>query len=466
MDRKYLSQYEPWNFSRPSISKRSVLYNLKPMKIGTGSVECLTSYVKRLAKAHSLSPGILLQRFLASHMNKPYWSHGGARSGTNGSALAASCSEHAKAINGVGIIARDWVVALQSLTLRTDLESLSMLRWSAVFTQRNLLRQSLAWCPSCYASRRLNNEPVYDPLLWAFRCVTMCVKHNRRLRSRCRCCGTQLQWLGRRSRPGYCSKCGEWLGAEETADDQCEAGDDLSLTELEWQAYITHQLENLISASIHLPLPTQQRVATALSVCIDRATDGNTSRFAQLIGKTKNTVWGWQHGLTRIPVDDLLRICRCVGIGLVDLLYHDGFSFTDIDVVHRVSVSGVTTIRRSPRKVDLKATKRALITTLKEEPSLPMKAIAARLGINKRILYKHFPELCKRIAARHRQYQIQVKQTRQSISARQIVDTTMKLQDLGIYPSRRRVARAMRASEGQSFLTETGDKANRLTLAA
>jgi hypothetical protein len=415
------------------------------MGIGTGSVECLTSYVARLAEAHSLSPGVLLSRLLASHMTKGYWSRGGARPGTNGSALGNSSSEHAKAINGVGVIARDWVTILQNLTRRADLDHLTMLPWSNAFSQRNLLRPTVGWCPSCYESQRLGNLPVYVPLLWMFRCVTLCTRHKQRLSSRCSCCGRRQHWLERRSVAGHCSKCGEWLGNKGNTGDVVIVESNISPPELDWQTYVTNQLENLILAAFNLPPTSKQRVALSLSHYITRATDGNISRFAQSVGKTKNTVWGWQSGKTKIPIDDLLRICRSVGPSLVDFVYADDLVLNKLELTQPlVPVSGVKIVRRSVTTIDLTAVESALTAAVEEEPPLPMKAVATRMGIQKRVLYKYFPETCKTVSARCRQYRFQIKETQQSVSVRRIEETRSRLQSLGIYPSKRRVAAEMR----------------------
>lgn len=461
MDRDSLATYELWDLKRPSISKRSMLYHLKPMGIGTGSVECLTSYVARLAEAHSLSPGVLLSRLLASHMTKGYWARGGARAGTNGSGLGNSSSEHAKAINGVGVIARDWVTILQNLTRRADLDHLTLLPWSNAFSQRNLLRPTLAWCPSCYENQRLSNLPVYVPLLWMFRCVTLCTKHKQRLSSRCSCCGRRQHWLDRRSVAGHCSKCGEWLGNKGNTGDVVIVESNISPPELDWQTYVTNQLENLILAAFSLPPTSKQRVALSLSHCISRATDGNISQFAQSVGKTKNTVWGWQSGKTKIPIDDLLRICRFVGTSLVDLVYENDLVLNKLELPQPlVPASGVKIARRPATSIDLKIIKSALTAALEDQPPKPMKAIAASVGIHKRILYKHLPEICKTISARHRQYRFQIKQAQRSISARRMEETRIRLQTLGVYPSRRRVAVEMRL---QSKFCERGE--NRKTVA-
>src|SRR2546421_4412416 len=129
-----LTIYESWNFDLPVLPTRSRLHSLQPLGIGTALIECLTSYVSRLAASHCVSPSALLSSTIAPLIGKKYWLRGGARQGTRGSALSKSFDIHARAINGIGVIASDWVHALQAVTLRNDLAKLTMLEWESVFS--------------------------------------------------------------------------------------------------------------------------------------------------------------------------------------------------------------------------------------------------------------------------------------------------------------------------------------------
>ena len=51
---------EHWDLGIPPIPKRSRLYALEPMAVGTALVESLTGYVARLAEAHCVSVADLL----------------------------------------------------------------------------------------------------------------------------------------------------------------------------------------------------------------------------------------------------------------------------------------------------------------------------------------------------------------------------------------------------------------------
>ncbi|MBC8029207.1 MAG: TniQ family protein [Pyrinomonadaceae bacterium] len=415
------------------------------MGIGTGSVECLTSYTSRLAAAHCLSPAVLLGRTLAPLMGKKYWLQGGARPGTRGSALGNSFGVHAKAVNGTGIIAKDWITVLECLTLRNDLGFLTMRPWSKVFTQRNLLRSMRAWCPSCYEEWRENDQIIYEPLSWTFREVEVCLHHRRRLRFQCHHCVRKLPWLARCTRPGYCSKCSQWLGTgfSEHSPDMVIPDD-----ELEWQMWVGKSLEEMIVGATHLPSPPKERMAKAVSLCIAQASEGIMNRFACLIGKRKNTVWGWQHGKTQIPINDLLRICYRVRVSLVDFLYSEFFIPREVEFFPIVSVSGVTTTRRTPRPFDRETTELALRTMLKDQPPFPMKEVATRLNVDKRFLYKHFPVLCKAISARNAKHQDVYYEKLRRQYEKDIKHATSRLRSSGIYPSRRRVAALISKPEG------------------
>jgi hypothetical protein len=437
--------YESWNLDGPSFRKRSTLYSMEPVGIGTGSIESLTSYVARLAAEHSLTPALLLDRLVASQIGKGYWFHGGARAETNGSALGNSFREHSKAINGIGVISNDWVAALENLTLRNDLRFLTMIPWANAFTQRNLLKPSRAWCPNCFEDWQLNNNTVYEPLLWTFRDVRMCLRHQRQLSSQCNHCGRSLPWLGRLGQPGYCSKCGDWLGI---GLDEPSRNTEISASELEWQTFVAENLEQTISAARHFPAPSKERTSTALSHCIDQTSEGVMNQFAGLVGKRKNTVWGWQHGKAQIPIDDLLRICYRIGICLVDFLYAGSFLTNHIESMSpTVLVSGVKPKRRAPRALEREKTEQLLRAMLKNQIPLSMKVVASRLNRNKRFLYKHFPELCKSISTRRANYQQILYTNRQNRYQEAIEQTKFRLRSSGVHPSRRLVARLMRTPE-------------------
>ncbi len=72
---------ELWELKPPTFSPRSRLFHLVPIGIGTPHVESLTSYVSRLAVAHSVPPGTLLAIEIGpkrqNKLSSQYPQHGG-----------------------------------------------------------------------------------------------------------------------------------------------------------------------------------------------------------------------------------------------------------------------------------------------------------------------------------------------------------------------------------------------------
>ncbi len=90
----------------------SRLFHLEPIGIGTCYVESLTSYVTRLAEAHSVLPGTLLAREV-----KPIVGHGLATNPLNsGSIVSLYGQASVKALNGTQLGAKQLVKALEVLT--------------------------------------------------------------------------------------------------------------------------------------------------------------------------------------------------------------------------------------------------------------------------------------------------------------------------------------------------------------
>src|SRR5947209_19355960 len=98
--------YPHWNLETPLLPARSRLARLKPIGIGTQEVECLTSYIARLAAEHCVSPRKLLYKEVL------------APAGMNTVHYAASSELSASLINGMGHLAGLTVDALEQLTIR------------------------------------------------------------------------------------------------------------------------------------------------------------------------------------------------------------------------------------------------------------------------------------------------------------------------------------------------------------
>jgi hypothetical protein len=303
-----LDELDLWDIPHVRVPDRSRLHYLAPIGIGTPFVECLTSYLSRLAQAHHVLPKELIYRELQPHLPNGY------RKGLRGSQIY-SC---ATTLNGSGVMAKDWVDALEFLTHRSDLTFLTMLPWKKVFPIQGLLRFKRAWCPSCYEECRVNNGILYDPLLWSIN-GTICLNHSRALITDCLHCGKSLPHLDRRYRSGYCSKCNGWLGSIRETEHKglMESIQD----EFEWHNWIATNMGDLIAISPELPItPKTNRIAEMMSAFGKRYHQENFHAFARWLGVHPRNVLAWAKGKKWPKLLALMHVCYRLNISLVEFL--------------------------------------------------------------------------------------------------------------------------------------------------
>ena len=158
---------------------RSFLYHLEPIGIATDYTESFTSYIYRIAEAHSVRPGKLLASLIIPNIDKEYMlSRSSPYSGTSFNNSLRSSVRKLNRINGLSNLAIKLVDAMKALVMRDDLELLTMLTWSNVITSRNLLRDLAAWCPFCFQEWKSKGQTIYSPLIWNLNIVKICKYHN------------------------------------------------------------------------------------------------------------------------------------------------------------------------------------------------------------------------------------------------------------------------------------------------
>jgi TniQ len=234
--------YGAWEASRPAITHRSYFYPLAPIGVGTAAVESLTGYISRLAAAHVVDTGTLVNRELLSRVpyTKGVWT-GQAPPHLPGYSFYIG----AHTLNGVGYRTQLWVTLLQQLTCVLRLDLLTTLPWAGAIACVRLLRSHRAWCSYCFGDEGASAPTAYERLAWGFQAVTVCPAHRQPLESVCPFRGRMQYVLSARSRPGYCSRCYHWLGR--MSDGTMVHSD---LTE---QIRVAEMLGDLLVASPNLP---------------------------------------------------------------------------------------------------------------------------------------------------------------------------------------------------------------------
>jgi DNA-binding XRE family transcriptional regulator len=420
-----LEIYESWQISVPTIS-HSYLNHLPPIGISTPLVESLTSYVARLAASHTMNVGTLLRCEVARLLDKKYI-------GAN----LQSISHAPGALNGVGAMSRDLICALEGLTLRQDLHLLTMLNFSDVIPSRGLLRSVRAWCPLCYQSWLDRGLSLYEPLLWSLKIAKYCPTHQTLLVDKCPSCQQHNPPFGRNFSLGFCSHCHTWLG--QTSHERASASRDADL-----DLWRVEALGALLAVSPEF----RDRLSTSnitrqLSTLINEATAGNIAALARQLKIPKNTLWLWCHGEVLPSLEFSLNICRHFELSLVNFFIGDLDESPNLDnwLVSKPQSSSVTLCRSFEPEIARRCLEEELMN--QALPPLSVTEIARKSGYNRRMLYKHFPDLCASISVIYKNHRQKVYRETLEQQCQQVQQIVTQLYAEGQYPSERRVAMLM-----------------------
>jgi hypothetical protein len=379
-----------WDLSSPEVSPRSRCYNLTPEGLGTELAESLTSYLGRLANAHSVTTRALVLGAIRPVMSR------GWRLGASDWSVTVLWAAAGRAMNGSGITAGDWCDALQTLTLRNDLRCLTFLTWKEVLDGRRLLRRVRAYCPECYDEWRGHHQVVYDPLLWAVSTVTVCPRHRSRLRLRClhKACLEQMPLLSPRSRLGHCPRCEGWLGA--SSPDKEDGSMATGSGSLEEDLWIASAVGELIASSQSVLTPFRRETLLGALAVYD--TPLLSHGIAAPPPPRMEALRFWRRGKARPSMRSLLELCRRLDTSPLRF-----FSQVAPSASRKqrpaAQLFGITHRRRYA--VDERGhIQNALEAILASESSPSMSEVTGRLGYGDACLRKLFPALCKAISAR------------------------------------------------------------------
>jgi hypothetical protein len=240
---------------------RSRLYNLIPIGMDTPWIESLTSYINRLAWAYRVDTRILVAQEVVPHLCKSYHFQ------SSSSLLGAFCRSEAMSINSAGESALDWSGTLARLTMRGDLQDLTLCPWAGKIPPQGLLRAAPAWCPTCYHEWREKGLPIYQPLLWMLQIVTVCLRHRRQLEERCLHCQRKQSVIPATIQPGCCTQCLTWLGISSSPEIVNEVYEET----LDWQQWVVNTIGVLRKASATSGILPWEQLANGLALCSEIA---------------------------------------------------------------------------------------------------------------------------------------------------------------------------------------------------
>lgn len=427
MQDRNFKKYRKISLNQSHQIQYSQLYSLTPVGIGTPKVESLTSYISRLAHAHCVYPGILMERIVQPAIGKK-----------QSSAKIHKIYSFTSAINGTGVMATDVVNVIEKLTHQKNLLFLTLANFSRLFPSRNLLHKDKKWCPYCYEDWRQNFKSIYEPLIWKFKVVTVCNTHKVILQEFCPQCNKKNYHLSWKDRPGYCSQCHQWLGALKKYDQKL-----INLEEhhtINWDLWVENNIQELLEKNfVDKILWLNDTLSKSLNLYAQSEAGGNVAALARKLQMPKNTVWMWCKNKTQPSLENLLHICYRLETSVWDFLGQKDFIFSK--KAKFFFSPPLPKVKVTRQIFDITKVEKHLQQVLNKETSSPssMEQVARELKINRRIIYRHLPELCKAISAKYIQHRRNSHKQFIEESCCEVQEITKRLHSEGIYPTENKV---------------------------
>jgi hypothetical protein len=383
--------YPSWHPSRRHpLPARSHLYHLQPLAAGSPQVESLTSYLVRLAEAHDVTVGALLNQELLPTVRKAFNRRTYRLRGKPESTFVYA----SYTLNGTAQCAQDWVTVLEGLTGMRPLRDLSMLAYRQVISGRDLIRQERAWCPHCFEDWRESGNPVYDPLLWSLAAVSTCTTHGTTLETSCPHCEQEMHLVAARSRSGCCCRCHRWLGRRYLTSDSS------SVDRTEFVTAVA--IGELLSRAANLAQPpSREHLLNNVRFCIEDLADGSTRRFSVATGIPFHAMVEWTASNRLLRLSYLVRICTLLGVPPLSLISHritsDHVDCARVQEMIRQLTAHIPARRLMP---GLRST---LIRAAQSPEPVSLHVVAAQLGYSgAQSLRRRDPVLCDQISANYR----------------------------------------------------------------
>jgi hypothetical protein len=440
-----LASYEMWDLTSPTLPSHSRLYCLEPYGLGTPYIESLTSYIMRLAYAHSVSVRTLVLQELVNPMGRQYIAKNNINS-------LLKTSGHS--FNGTDLLAMDFARVLESLTCRRNLDCLTLAPWASVLSHVHLLKREKAWCPDCFADWQSAGKPLYEPLIWHIRAVTVCPRHQKPLVKVCpyNDCHAAMPPLSTNSRVGYCPKCSRWLGTLRCAEEGSS-----NKEELNWQIWVSEVVGQLLEHNTNLSTaPQLVKIPYLITSYLEHVAFKSMYVFEKEIQLSRTTISAWQKCENKPQLESLLRLCYCCEVSLYELFTLPAEIFTAFELKNRPLPKSLTKYQahRKPVRFDIASVKQALERTLaSEEPPPSMREVARRLdrGTTKELRI-HFPDLCKAISRRYTDFRKNRAEQKRQAFKNAIKQIVLKIHSKGEYPDHDKVMSLLDKSVSRDYI--------------
>ncbi len=339
-----------------------------------------------------------------------------------------------KTINGVGVYAEEISLSLKKLTLRNELNYLTMLPLNNFIDNKGkgLLKNKKEWCPCCYNEQINCFGTKYDPLQWSLALVTRCHKHKIKLQSQCPDCESEQLMLGKHTPLGFCVCCGLDLSDIHMYKDL----DTQIVEDSEWNQWLERNLNLLFSSSKELcDKYSHETFCLTINELIKKVSNGNALELERKFGFGNGTISQWRTGRNKPRFDYLLVFAYRLGLNLIDLLkYHENHE-CDINIKNNMT-NPIVLLKTTKRiSYDHDKIKKVIFNVLDKNIIISKAKLVNDLGVSAGYLNYRFPDESKLISINYRKHLRIKKENKFNYNANLIRQATIKLHNNGVYPS-------------------------------
>lgn len=397
---------------------RSKIFSLTPLGFDGATRENIVSFFRRTADAHGVLP-----RSLAHHVIIPLLD---IASRVSADLMADEC--YCLELCGMSEKARRWVDILNQLTLRSDLQLLTLLPLRNLTSPYCLIDSARRFCPACYADDERAGRPKYDRLLWTVRDVTACPKHKRRL-------VFEPLFNGRRPLPFTVPGVSRIDG---TSLSKCT-----SKKASQYEIAVANLVCELLEDISRVSTQKASLVSGFLTHASDSLFSGNSAALARYLGLSKSQIHGWMYDGIMASLPGVIRIAYAFECTIADVLLGNK---TRLRLRQGSKLSrGLFGLRR---KVGHKSPRRELLASLstfmKRNPDACAQDAASYLEVSPKFLRANFPSQNDALVNAGRLHRQRTSQARQEAKDIAYKMSHFALASQGVYPSRRKVMKELK----------------------
>lgn len=371
-----------------AVSERSKLYAIEPIGKETALVECISSYICRVANSHNVTVSSLLNDLIY-----PRLSVYPSIKNIKGKILQGS-------INGITKTALDLVRVLELLTKREDLLELTLLNWSNVLNSK-LNYSKKRWCTKCFYNWRQEKKILYEPLIWHISELEVCAEHLLPLQDKCLNCDKNIPYLTALMQIGYCPYCNQFLG-ETTVIERVLSGRELNLI----NAYSTMLQENGSLTSV----PTKRAIMHFFLQIIKETPDISYVETSKNLDFTKNRIASWFSGRAAPPTQFWAEVSHIINVPF-NQLFSGCLDFSNLKPLMQKK-------KKQPFRIIIDENEKERVRKLVSDylrnanEYLTIAELAKKYMFSERILREYLPELKKEVVKKLKDYKEEEKEKR------------------------------------------------------